>query len=117
MRRLVWPLPSRPVPMDGHVLLRVADTGIGIQPAFLPHLFSEFRQESTGLGRSYEGSGLGLAITDQIVRLMGGTIDVESTPGEGSVFAVTLPRDARILEASGLGDQDFVADPSLTPDP
>jgi signal transduction histidine kinase len=75
------------------VVLRVIDTGVGISPDFLPHLFAEFRQASEGHGRSHEGSGLGLAITDRLVGLMGGTIGVESTPGVGTTFTVTLPRE------------------------
>ncbi|HLA63035.1 MAG TPA: ATP-binding protein, partial [Rhodothermales bacterium] len=76
---------------DG-VYLRVTDTGVGIAAAFLPHLFDEFKQESEGHERTHEGNGLGLAITKRLVVLMGGTIVVESAPGHGSTFTVTLPR-------------------------
>ena len=69
----------------------VEDTGIGIERAFLPHLFDPFRQESQGLGRTFEGTGLGLAITQRMVDLLGGTIHVDSAKGEGSVFTVVLP--------------------------
>ena len=71
--------------------LRVADTGIGIDPAFLPRLFDEFAQASTGHARTHEGNGLGLAITQKLVALMGGTVGVESAPGAGSAFTVRLP--------------------------
>ncbi len=74
------------------VVLRVRDTGRGIDPSFLPHLFSAFRQESTGVARSHEGSGLGLYITRRLTELMGGTIEAASVKGQGSVFTVTLPR-------------------------
>ncbi|MEP0548014.1 MAG: ATP-binding protein [Rhodothermales bacterium] len=77
---------------DGHVRVRVQDTGVGISEAFLPRLFEEFRQESTGLARSHEGSGLGLAITKRLIEQMGGTIEAESTKGTGSVFTVKLGR-------------------------
>lgn len=78
---------------DEHwVFLRVRDSGIGISTSFLPHLFHEFRQESTGLSRSYEGNGLGLAITKRLVDLLKGTITVESKKGDGTVFTVALPR-------------------------
>lgn len=80
------------VEVDSHVSVRVADTGVGIHPDFLPHLFEEFRQESTGLARRHEGNGLGLAITRRIVDLMGGMISVESEPAIGSTFEVLLPR-------------------------
>ena len=68
--------------------LIVRDTGIGIAPDFLPHLFDEFRQASQGEARSHEGSGLGLAITQRLVGLMGADIDVESEVGAGSAFTV-----------------------------
>ena len=72
--------------------LSVADTGVGIAPVFLPHLFTEFKQESEGDSRTHEGNGLGLAITRRLVGLMGGEIAVESELGAGSAFAVRLPR-------------------------
>ncbi len=75
----------------GCVRLVVADTGRGIAPAFLPHLFDEFRQASEGLDREHEGNGLGLTITKRLVDLMGGTIRVESEPGAGTTFTVSLP--------------------------
>ncbi len=71
--------------------IKVRDTGVGIDVDFMPHLFSEFKQESTGLGREYEGNGLGLTITRRLVELMQGRITVESTKGLGSVFCVTFP--------------------------
>ena len=70
----------------------IRDSGIGIGESFLPHMFSEFRQESTGHARSYEGSGLGLSITKHLVELMGGCISAESIVGEGSTFTVSFPR-------------------------
>jgi signal transduction histidine kinase len=76
------------------VTLEVADTGIGINKAFLPKLFQAFEQESTGNAREYEGVGLGLTITSRLVALVGGSIDVASTKGEGTTFTVRLPREA-----------------------
>jgi|GEM_PF-2379640 len=76
------------------VVLRVADSGIGIAPEFLPHLFDEFRQEEIGDGRSHEGAGLGLSITRRLVTLMGGRIDVDSRRPGGSTFTVTFPAAA-----------------------
>ncbi len=89
--------------MDGGVTVRVTadadkvrvqvhDTGIGIDEEFLPNLFEEFKQESTGIGRSHEGSGLGLTITRKLVEMMHGTIAVESAKETGSTFTVTFPR-------------------------
>ena len=77
---------------DESVTLTVADTGVGIDDDFLPHMFDAFRQESSGNAREFEGSGLGLAITARLVDLMGGSIDVESTKGEGTTFTVQWPR-------------------------
>jgi PAS domain S-box-containing protein len=73
------------------VRVRVADTGIGIQTTDLEKLFQPFRQVDSGLQRQHEGTGLGLAICRRLTELLRGTIRVESTWGEGSVFDVTLP--------------------------
>ena len=75
----------------GHVVVRVEDTGIGIDEAFLPRLFGEFEQESAGVERTHEGAGLGLAISRQLVERMGGTIRVESAKGVGTVFTLVFP--------------------------
>ncbi len=73
------------------VLIIVEDTGVGIASDFLPRLFDEFSQESTGLTRDFEGSGLGLAITRRAVEILNGEIDVQSVKGEGTRFTVSLP--------------------------
>ena len=85
---------------DDRVRLQVQDTGIGIAPEFMPHLFEEFEQESTGLARSYEGSGLGLTITRRLIELVGGTIEVDSEKGKGSTFTVLLPRYMTLVARS-----------------
>ncbi len=79
---------------EEQVWVQVTDTGIGISPAFIPHLFDEFSQESAGLARAFEGSGLGLAISRRLVQTMGGVIEVESEQNVGSTFTVRLPRTA-----------------------
>jgi two-component system sensor histidine kinase SenX3 len=73
------------------VELRVADTGIGIPAAAVPHLFDRFFRVDPARSREQGGSGLGLAITLWIVEAHGGTIDVESREREGSTFTVRLP--------------------------
>jgi signal transduction histidine kinase/CheY-like chemotaxis protein len=81
-------------PQDDAVLLVVADTGIGIAPEHLPHIFDEFRQGDSSTSRKYGGTGLGLAIAKKFATLLGGGISVESTPGRGSTFTFRLPRRA-----------------------
>ena len=73
------------------VTLRVADTGKGIDPASLPKVFDEFTQASTGYDRTHEGNGLGLTVVQRLVDEAGGTVDLESTPGEGTNVTVCLP--------------------------
>ena len=77
---------------EGNVdlLLRVHDTGQGMDPNFVYRIFRPFEQESIETGKKYGGTGLGMAITDQLVHLMGGQILVESLPGKGSDFTVYL---------------------------
>ncbi len=76
----------------GWVRVHVEDTGVGIAPAFLPHIFDAFRQESTGLSRSYDGAGLGLAITKQLAEKMYGSISVISKKDQGSRFTISFPQ-------------------------
>ena len=79
-----------------HARIRVADTGVGINPDFLPFIFERFRQADTTSTRRQKGLGLGLAIARHIVENHGGSIEAESKgEGEGSTFTVTLPLAAR----------------------
>lgn len=75
------------------VTLEVRDTGIGIPPDKLDTVFQKFVQADSSINRKYGGSGLGLAITKTLTEMMGGTIEVESNPGQGSVFRVKLVMD------------------------
>jgi signal transduction histidine kinase len=79
------------------VRVSVRDTGLGISREDQPRLFQQFTQLNGGTTRRAGGTGLGLVITAQYVRMHGGRIDVESTPGEGSVFTVSLPTGAARL--------------------
>ncbi|MBT6145730.1 MAG: HAMP domain-containing histidine kinase, partial [Gemmatimonadetes bacterium] len=75
---------------DGAVELSVADTGIGISPEDLPHIFDEFRQVERQGGESAEGTGLGLAIARKTVDLLGGEMSATSEVGVGTTFIVRL---------------------------
>ena len=92
---------------EGNVdlLLRVHDTGQGMDPNFVYRIFRPFEQESIETGKKYGGTGLGMAITNQLVHLMGGQILVESLPGKGSDFTVylTLPQAEADEQASVTG--------------
>lgn len=79
-------------PGDGMIEVVVEDTGVGIDTAFLPRVFDEFTQESTGLERTHQGSGLGLAVSKRLLEMMGGSISAESAKGKGSRFVISIPR-------------------------
>ncbi|HFD38980.1 MAG TPA: response regulator [Anaerolineae bacterium] len=76
---------------DGQVVLRVADTGIGIPVEHQEHIFDRFYQVDGSVRREYGGCGLGLALVKEIVEKHGGTVQVESQPGQGTTFTIRLP--------------------------
>jgi PAS domain S-box-containing protein len=89
--------------VESHVELTVSDTGQGIAPEFLPHVFDRFRQADQTATRVHSGLGLGLAIVRQLAELHGGTVRAESAgEGRGSTFTVSLP-----LAAAGGAKKDL----------
>lgn len=92
---------------DGAVCrIQVCDTGIGIRPDQLEHLFERFRQADGSSNRKFEGTGLGLALVKALVELHGGRIHVDSTYGQGSVFTITIPVGKRHLSPSQIREED-----------
>ena len=71
--------------------IEIEDTGIGMKPEFLPHIFEPFAQEDGGNRSSYKGTGLGMSITKKFMDLMGGIVEVQSEPGKGTLFRLELP--------------------------
>lgn len=92
---------------QGTAFFQIEDTGIGIPENQRSLLFQKFQQLDSAYHRNYEGTGLGLALTKQLVELHGGTIEVESTVGVGSVFTVKLP--AQPFENSREGVKEFAS--------
>ena len=93
---------------DNEAMLKinVSDTGMGIRPEALPHLFDSFQRVDEEKNRHIEGTGLGLSIVKQLVELMGGEVRVNSVYGEGSVFAVEVKQ--------GISSDKRIGDMSIT---
>ena len=84
--------------------IRVKDTGIGIDKAFIKHIFEPFERERTSTVSKIQGTGLGMAITKNIVDMMGGTIEVESQKGVGTEFIIRL--ELRLQAETGAANED-----------
>lgn len=96
---------------------RIRDTGVGIAPDDLPRLFKPFSQAQLGDEHRHEGTGLGLAISHRLAQRLGGDIKVDSTPGQGSCFTVTveviIPEDVKWGELQETQPSETVSDRSL----
>lgn len=88
---------------EDRVELTVRDTGTGIPKEELPHLFERFHRVKGARARTHEGSGIGLALVQELVRLHGGAIGVESEVDRGTTFRVTIPAGAAHLPADRIG--------------
>jgi PAS domain S-box-containing protein len=107
---------------NSHVEVNIADTGVGIKPEFLPHVFERFRQSDSSSTRQHGGLGLGLAIAKQIVELHGGSLAVSSDgEGKGATFRVQFPvaiakgfPEAEAKPEVAVAAQSAVADGKLT---
>jgi signal transduction histidine kinase/CheY-like chemotaxis protein len=110
-----------PSPTGTTLWIKVSDTGIGIRPEDLDRLFSEYSQLDTKANRNVEGTGLGLSITKKLLELMGGSISVESSFGEGSTFTLRIPQGVsgtRVIGPQGaqnLNSLLFVREQSAPP--
>src|ERR1700733_11897608 len=101
---------------DDTVSFHVRDSGIGIAQADIDLIFQEFGQITQRLQSRVKGTGLGLPLSKKLAELLGGKITVESTPGEGSTFSVTVPRSyPQILEESAAPAEPLTLEPGKTP--
>jgi signal transduction histidine kinase len=76
---------------DGRVTFSVADSGIGIAPEFHQSIFEDFSQVNSPLQKRLRGTGLGLSLSKKLAQLLGGSVELQSAAGKGSVFSVTIP--------------------------
>jgi PAS domain S-box-containing protein len=85
------------------ILMTISDTGVGIPPDELPHIFKRFHRVNRARARTIEGTGIGLALVQELVRLHGGAVSVESDEGVGSTFKVAIPRGSAHLPPDRIG--------------
>jgi PAS domain S-box-containing protein len=93
----------RLIARDNLAKLSIEDTGVGIPQQELPHLFQRFHRVEGVRGRTQEGTGIGLALVAELVKLHSGTVEVQSVPGQGSTFTVSVPFGTAHLPGEHLG--------------
>uniref|UniRef100_B8HKS5 histidine kinase n=1 Tax=Cyanothece sp. (strain PCC 7425 / ATCC 29141) TaxID=395961 RepID=B8HKS5_CYAP4 len=99
------------------VELAIQDTGIGIPVTEMPRLFERFHRVKGAQGRTFEGSGIGLSLVQELVKLHGGTVQVDSVEGSGSCFRVSIPTGSSHLPAEQIGTTRSLTSTPLGPAP
>ncbi|MHB8287053.1 MAG: sensor histidine kinase, partial [Caulobacteraceae bacterium] len=94
---------------QGGILLRVRDSGVGIEASDLPKLFSKFYQADATSTRRFGGTGLGLSICQELSQMMGGSVTAESAPGQGSTFTLELPLKYLGVGVEAIGTEHLFA--------
>lgn len=95
---------------NGCLLITIRDSGIGIPAEVLPNLFAPFRQGDNSISRRFGGTGLGLAISRKLIELHGGSVDIESEPGQGTTVQLVFPAERLIHPASPAQDTSPLKD-------
>jgi PAS domain S-box-containing protein len=99
--------------VDGQARLTVRDTGVGIPLDELPRMFERFHRIKDSRGRTYEGTGIGLALVQELVKLHGGAVHVNSVLGKGSTFTVTIPFGTAHLDPQRIGQAPELASTAI----
>jgi len=101
---------------EGHAELSVIDTGVGIPLEEMPKVFERFHRIEASQGRTHEGTGIGLALVQELVRLHGGAIAVDSVMGRGSTFTVSIPLGSAHLPPLRIGAARTLVSTALQPE-
>jgi CheY-like chemotaxis protein len=99
--------------VNGFAVLSIRDTGTGIPETELPNLFNRFHRVEGARGRTQEGTGIGLALVQELAKLHGGTVGVESVLGEGSTFTVAIPLGKAHLPSERIGTRRMMISTSI----